>query len=359
MTPAFRILADGADITRLFADRLLSLSVTDDAGITADAFEASLDNRDRRIDIPSAGAVLDVALGYAPKPVCMGLYTIDEVEDSGPPDTLTLRGKSADMAASLKSQKTRDWDSTTLGELVSAIAGEHGLTPACHASLADTRIEHLDQTAESDLNLLTRLAEDHGALFKPAAGHLVFCPRGLCQTPDGAPLPVIQLAATDVTRWASSLTERQFYRAVKAKWREQASSNEHWLTVGEGEPVMMLRHPYRSEAEALAAAEGKLRGLARGRSSLRLDLPGRPDLAAEHPLRITGLGPLADGDWIIQRVVHRLDASGYVSTLEAVRPDDLMADVEPGDPPAKASKVKSKPSPRLTDADIAAIPPAR
>lgn len=354
MTPVFHILADGADITRLIADRLIALAITDESGLSADSFEVTLDNRDGRIAIPSTGAELDVSLGYAPSPVRMGRYSIDEVEVSGPPDTLTLRGKSADMAATFKSQKTRDWDNTTLGAIVKKIASEHGLQPACHADLEGKTVDHLDQTAESDLNLLTRLAEEHGALFKPAAGFLVFCPRGVCQAPDGTPLPVITLAAPDVTRWSASITERQFYRAVMAKWRDKGTRNDHWLTVGEGEPVMMLRTPFRTEADALAAAEGKLRSLARGRSSLSLTMPGHPLAAAEYPLRITGVNPLADGDWIIQRAEHRIDASGYVTTLEAQRPDDLMMDVAPGDDPVKASK----PSMGLTDADIAAIPSA-
>lgn len=357
MTPVFRILADGADITKLIADRLLSLSITDDSGITADGFEVVLDNRDGRVEIPSAGAEIEVALGYAPAPVAMGRYSIDEVEASGAPESITLRGKSADMAASFKSQKTRDWDKTTLGALVSTLAAEHGLKPACHASLADKAIEHLDQTAESDLNILTRLAEEHGALFKPAGGYLIFCPRGLCQTPDGTPLPPVLLSRADITNWQAALTERQFCRAVKAKWRDKASNNERWLTVGEGEPVTMLRNAYRSEADALSAAESKLRSLARGRTSLSLSLPGHMQAAAEYPLRMSNINPLADGDWVIQRVEHRLDAGGWVTRIEAQRPEDVMQEIEPGTAPAKASKKKSN-RVVLTEADVAAIPKA-
>jgi phage protein D len=61
---------------------------------------------------------------------------------SGPPNTITIRGKAADMRASIKAPKTRSWDSLTLGALVQTIAGEHGLTATISEQLALIAIEH-------------------------------------------------------------------------------------------------------------------------------------------------------------------------------------------------------------------------
>ena len=47
----------------------------------------------------------------------MGAYTVDELELSGPPQTLTIRARAADLRQSLKAPKTRAWDATTLGAL--------------------------------------------------------------------------------------------------------------------------------------------------------------------------------------------------------------------------------------------------
>jgi phage protein D len=46
MTPDFRIHADSQDITERIQDRLLSLRVTDEAGIKSDTVELNLDDRD-------------------------------------------------------------------------------------------------------------------------------------------------------------------------------------------------------------------------------------------------------------------------------------------------------------------------
>ena len=50
MTPAFKIVIDGRqDTTEAVRDRLLSLSVTDEAGRQSDSAEVRLDNRDGAI----------------------------------------------------------------------------------------------------------------------------------------------------------------------------------------------------------------------------------------------------------------------------------------------------------------------
>ena len=94
MTPDFRILADSQDITDRIRDRLLSLRVTDEAGIKSDTVEIKLDDRDALIAWPEHGAELEVLLGYQKSGLTrMGLYVVDEVEHGGPPNALTIRAK--------------------------------------------------------------------------------------------------------------------------------------------------------------------------------------------------------------------------------------------------------------------------
>lgn len=50
MRPDFQILADGKDTTATFRDRLISLRITDKAGLESDAVEVTLDDRDGAID---------------------------------------------------------------------------------------------------------------------------------------------------------------------------------------------------------------------------------------------------------------------------------------------------------------------
>lgn len=65
MKPVFRIVIDGhGDITDLVRDRLLSLSVSDEAGRQSDSAELRLDDRVSVIRLPPKGAEMTVSLGY-------------------------------------------------------------------------------------------------------------------------------------------------------------------------------------------------------------------------------------------------------------------------------------------------------
>lgn len=330
MTPAFRITHGNTDITALITDRLMSLRITDEAGVTSDQFDLAIDNRDSAVAIPETGAELVVAMGYAGQPLYeLGKYTIDEVESSGLPRTLSLHGKAADMKATLKSQKKRNWEKTTLGEIVESVAREHGLTPKVSQRFRDESIDHLVQVYESDLNILTRLAEQYGAVMKPAGGYLLFVERGAGVTADGTPLPTMAIVPTDTLGgdgWRTSIHERQFYARVGAHWGNRREAKTQYVYAGNGDPVMYIRHPYKSERDALAAADAKLRQLQRGRTSLSLNLHGRPAICAEMPLILSGFDVITDGEWIVTRAEHLLDSGGLTTRVEAQRRDDFTAE---------------------------------
>ncbi|MDF1583908.1 MAG: hypothetical protein P1P78_11420 [Methyloprofundus sp.] len=63
MTPAYKILANQNDITAAIRDRLISLNITDEAGMQSDSITIVLDDRDNIIELPNKGAQLDVFIG--------------------------------------------------------------------------------------------------------------------------------------------------------------------------------------------------------------------------------------------------------------------------------------------------------
>lgn len=326
MKPIFAVQHGSQDITALISDRLMSLRVTDEAGLTSDQFEMVVDNRDMAISIPATGAELSVAMGYQGGALYnLGRYTVDEVEASGPALTLTLRGKAADMKATLKSWKKRAWHKTTLGAIVQIVAGEHGMQAKVAQRFASIQVDHIDQTYESDLNLMTRLAEQYGAVMKPAGGYLLFVERGAGVRPDGTSLPTLQIAQTELLDWRASIHERQFYARVGAHWQDKRAAKVQYVYAGTGEPVMYIRHPYKSERDALAAADAKLRQLDRGRTALSITMRGNPSVCAEMPIVMPRLDALTAGEWIVTRAEHSLDSGGLVTKVDAQRRADIEA----------------------------------
>ena len=63
MTPRFRVVADGKDITALINDRLLLLKTTDKPGMESDDFELRIDDRDSAVALPKRGAGVEIYLG--------------------------------------------------------------------------------------------------------------------------------------------------------------------------------------------------------------------------------------------------------------------------------------------------------
>lgn len=181
-TPAFRLEADGADLTAVIADRLISIRVTDQAGQQSDSLEVTLDDRDAKVPVPRSGAWLKLWLGYrgpGQAPLFMGSYAVDEVDLSNGVRSMVIKATAAQTAPELvKEQRSQSWHRTTLGAIAGEIAQRNGLQLVLKGRIGDVEIRHEDQTSESDQSFLTRLAEKHGATIKPANGSLVVAPRG-------------------------------------------------------------------------------------------------------------------------------------------------------------------------------------
>lgn len=150
MTPTFRIVADGADITSLINDRLLLLRTTEKSGMESDDFKLRIDDRDSAVSLPNRGASIEIFLGYTGIALTrLGSYTVDEVELSGPPDTLVIRGKACDMRGSGKTTRSGSWEGVSLGSIVNDVAVRNGWLPICPVT---TEVPRADQLSKSDFN---------------------------------------------------------------------------------------------------------------------------------------------------------------------------------------------------------------
>lgn len=340
MQPIFRLYADSQEITAAIRDRLIELMVTDEAGIQSDELKLTLDDRRREdgaiAELPRIGTVLTVSIGYGEtRLVSMGRFIVDEVEIRSPPATLTVSAKAADMVGPFRSPKTRSWDETTLGALVQAIAAEHRYEAKVDSQLGAIAIAHLDQTEESDMALLTRLAAKHDAVAKPVAGFLVLARQGAIKTTTGLALPTRHLAVNDLAQWRYRHSARKpggsgttsdhdtqkppttAMGGAKAYWWDFERGERREVTTG-SPPFEEIRYVHATEAEAKAAAATRKNTGERGQGELSFSLPGEPRLAAEGRLSIS-LRPGVPLEWRIKRVEHRLGAQGYTTQVECER----------------------------------------
>ena len=339
LKPAFRLVVDGADRTGAMADRLLSIRLSDGTGAEIDTLEVTLDDSmdspdsngiwaGGAIETPRRGAWIEVSLGYTETGVQpMGRFVVDEVELSGPTHIMTIRARAADVGAgrdsTWKEQKTRSHQATTIGALVALIAGEHGARPAVSAELAGKAIAALEQTNESDLHLLTRLARREDATFSVKGGRAVFVPAGTGTSASGAALGAITITPKLATDWRMTRTGRASHGKVRARWRDRAGARTRLVEAGSGTPARTLRPMFGSEDEARRAAEAELSRLGRAaEGALELSMSGRADLSAGGRITLEGFRDGLTGDWIMNKVEHTMDWSGggYTCRIEGERP---------------------------------------
>ena len=320
--PDFKLVVGSADVTARVRDRLQSIVVIDNSGEESDTVEIVIDDRGNLVESPRKGAVLDVSLGWLGDELFhLGKFTVDEVEPSGPPDILTIRGKAADMRQGFKAQRSRSFRDTTIGAIVARIATENGLTPACAESLKATPIAHRDQTNESDLHFLTRLGRDYGAVAAPKDGRLVFAPASTGLSASGQSLGRVTLGRADLTTWRGLAADRDGHGRVRARWRDPRTARTRIASAGSGDPTKTLRNLYPNEAAAKAAAEAELSRLKGGEAGVELTLPGRAALVAQTPITVTGLRAELAGDWIVSTAEHRamFDGEGFVTRITGRR----------------------------------------
>lgn len=330
VAPSFRIIANSEDITAKIAERFKSLRLVDETGTTSDTLEIALADHDRAnpIAVPPTGAELELFLGYDEQVRRMGLFVVDDVELSGMPAGMVIRARAAPFKSSkggmtdLQTQKTRSWSKgTTVGGMVERIAGEHRLKPSVSPALASIALPHIDQAHESDMNLLSRIAKRYDAVAKPAGGFLVFAKRGDSKSASGADLPRVTLTPADGNDYRVTIASRESAGTCVAYYRLTDKAERRRVTLGEGEPVRILRMPFADQASAESAARADLRKRARSERELWYSMPGRPEIAAECMVTMQGFREGVDGDWLVKRVEHYVGPNGYRCTIEGELPN--------------------------------------
>lgn len=315
MKPAYSLTANDADITATIADRFVSLRLSDESGENSDELEIVLADHDpeRPIALPPTGAELALSLGYAGNLQSKGIFVCDDVEVRGWPQQLCIRAKAAPWDQTPKgkvdfqSHKTRAWKvGTTIGAMVQKMAKEHGMGALVSSDLAAVKLPHIDQSEESDMNLLLRLAKKYDAIAKPAGGKLIFTKRGAATNVAGAALPTIAVVPGDCGRFRMRRSTRESAGTVVAYYHAKRSAKRHEVTAGQGEPVKRIKQYFPTADMALAAAKAELAKRARGEFHLSVNIQGDPRITAECLLDLSGFRDGVNGQWLVKHVEHVL-----------------------------------------------------
>lgn len=324
MQPRIEVTIDGNPVAGAFYERLVSLTVKDNADADADTVDMELnDGPPSFLAIPRKGAIIDVRLGYGAMR-SLGTFTADKVSCKCLPFGMSISGKSADLRGSkLKEKKERHWDKKKLKDVVGEIAKEAGLQPAIDPSIGDFEYPWLAQQDEQGFQFLYRLAERHNALFNIKAGRLIFSAKGSGNSASGAFVGSVVVTPDKILEGSCSFesNDRTKYSKVVAYYQDSDKAKRVEIEAtgdADGESVYRIPEPFSSVEEADKAAQSKAKALKSGEGTASVTVVGDTSICAGAPLLFQSVRPGLDGvPYVIDTVTHSYSKSGYTTQISA------------------------------------------
>lgn len=336
--PAFRLFANGKNLADTLANSLSSLTVTDETGYESDTLELEITDPEGRFELPRLDSWLNLHLGYKDGVMRdFGYYAVSEVSAKGPPDIITVRAKSTPMAGarkaaekpagdtpdkgapvkqSLHEMRRISYEPGTFAKLLAEVCIRSDLIFRAPIEIWHLELPHIDQTDESDLALVSRLARERGCVVKVTGSVLAVTKRSAGQTVSGTPLTPRRLRPSDVSDWACVFGGIKPYRSAVCHYYDKKAGVS--VEVREGKEPPVYFHPYdlTDAASARQCARAILQRTQEGNSTLTLRMPMETEIIAEQPVDLEGFRDGVSGRWLIDRVEHRFDKTGAVTSLQ-------------------------------------------
>lgn len=355
LTPAAELTIDGRRFGTQAMSRIISISLTDKRGFEADELTIELDDHDGTIAIPKTGSKITLKLGYKETGLVeKGEYLVSEFTASGSPDRLSITARAADLAEALAEQVEKSWHKQTLYQIIETIAKKHKYEYIISKDYQNQKIDHIDQTNESDASFMSRLAEQYDAIATIKNGKLLFIPAGESQTASGQPILPTTITRASGDSHSFTYSSSNSYQAVRAYYTDKKTGQKKEVIVNkdnaypnkkttqqtktvkgktfkakkkendnqkvntEGQKIKTLRHLYATESGAWSGARGAFKKIQRGVAEFSITLAvGRPDLYPETPAVVKGFKPEIDAEaWLITEVSHKIDSGGYTASIQ-------------------------------------------
>jgi len=320
----WKLTLDGKDLADKVNPRLIGLRLTEKRGEAADELEITIHDHDGKLALPPEGARIALSLGWERGTgvktglVAKGSFKVDELTWEGPPDTVRITARSADLKDSFRTRKSKVWKDTTLGAVVGKIAGDNGLQPKCHADLAGKAVTAAEQHNKSDMQFLRDLGRRYDAVATVKDGNLLFAPVNAKTSASGKALPTLEVTRQSGDRYTFTRSARENGQdGAEAQWHDKASATRKKTGSGGGRK-RRLKRVYASEGDAKAASAAEGNRLKRAAASLELTLAyGDATAAPGMPVKAKGFKSDVNGkSWLLAEVEHTMDASGFRTSLK-------------------------------------------
>ncbi|ATU46901.1 hypothetical protein CS557_12635 [Acinetobacter junii] len=319
-TPICILTADNKPLNDLILQRIKSVTVTDNRANEADQLDIVLDDSDGVLELPRRGVKINCQLGFEGEGLHdKGDFIVDETEWSGTPDTITIKASSANFKSNIKEAKSKSFHRKSFGEIAADIAQNHNLTLVMTADLKSINLNHIDQTNESDLNLLVRISKQNGAEMAVKKDRLLIFKAGSAKTASGKDLPSVTLTRNDGDQFRYSEQDRESdHTGVSASYHDTDKAKRETVTAGTEGKVKKLKGTFANKEEADRASKAKMDEIKRQMAKFSITTAfGIPSISTESPVKLDGFKPQVDRlKWIVEKATHTYSEGGLITQLE-------------------------------------------
>lgn len=331
-----QVLYNNRDITNDISNSLISVKYTDKTEGESDSIELDLEdvgNKWKGPWYPNTGALLSVKIMNAGKVLNCGVFEIDQIDISGPPSHVSIKGIAAAASSLTRTKNNVAHSNCTLLNIAQSIANKNGLNIV--GSIEDIYISKATQRNETDIQFLNRIGKEYGYVFSIRGKDLIFVKKTVLESRPA----VYTINIADIISYSFSDKGMKGVAAAEVAYSNPETKEvvKSRINIRDYRPVRLdteQQSPYQvvanpNIAKVYVRAESKQQAEEKAKAVLydtnsqqqtgRLTVMGNPYLIAGNNIKITGLGNLS-GVYSIVSSDHDVSPGiGWRVTIEVKR----------------------------------------
>jgi len=289
---------------------ILSLTFNDSAGVKSDKVTIKV-MPDFAKPKPSAKVELTFKTfvdGTVKEKLECGLFHVQSVVRSDN-KSLQFTATGVEFNEKQKEKLSHHFKDTKLSSIVNIVADRLGHKVKFKAE--DIDIKSLNQTNESDINFLERIAKDYNVLFSIKNDFLYFVNK------EDDSLPVSKIDVSLCSSSSLKHSSKTYYESCEASWHDLDNGKIIKVTVGDGTPIIKIKSAFKDENEAKVKAKAKLQTINKGIVKGSLSLKGQAVYAGTKVELFNTYNSEDDGVFSVETCSHRWTRNGgWTSSLE-------------------------------------------
>lgn len=249
-----------------------------------------------------------------------GQFELDTVDASGPPAQLTIKASSLPYSSTIRqTKKTKAWEAYQLSGIVDEMAKGNGLA-SMYLSEYNPLIAREEQTEESDIEFLSRLAHNAGLSVKATNNMLVVFDQMTYEKLE--PVAVFKRGDGSYSKYKLNTTQadtqyascRVCYVNPKGELIEGIAYVTDYDAEAKNNQQLEIRQKVEDIAEAKRLAAKLLRLHNKYTKTASLTVPGAPELVAGVTVSLKGFGAWS-GRYMVKQSKHTISGNGYVTQI--------------------------------------------